>query len=193
MGSTCNFTLVHLLMHKGSRECWLACPHDTHAKKGQPKKGHLESVDPFHCEKNYSFTIWYFFLSAAVRWLCPCSRTAITAALCPDASAFQECPHALDAYLFLIFTIMYLFTFKRGFSCSMSWSLCPTLWWKPGQNLQCTFFWGGGGGGMGCVDKMYPYLHVTICMWQIKDPCALKHQPLGIFLFSRSQFVWKYL
>ncbi len=90
----------------------------------------------------------FFFLSAAIRWLCPCShtRSAITADLCPDASAFQECPHALDAYLFLVFTIMYLFTFKRGFSCSMSWSLCPTLWWKPGQNLQCTF--GGGGGGL---------------------------------------------
>lgn len=134
MRSTCIVILVQLLMHKGSWECWLSNPHNTHVEKGQPKKGHLESFDPFHCEKNSPFTICFFFFSAL---LCPCSqnRNAITAALCPKASAFQECPHAPDAYLFLVFTIMYLFIFKRGFSCSTSWSTYSTICWKPGQNL----------------------------------------------------------
>ena len=39
----------------------------------------------------------------------------ITGALCPTALAFPECPHATDAYFFLVFSIMHLFTFKRAF------------------------------------------------------------------------------
>lgn len=129
------------------------------------KEGAFRILWPLSLWEKFFIHNLVFFPQRCSRWLCPCSqtRTAITAALCPDASAFQECPHALDAYLFLVFTIMYLFTFKRGFSCSMSWSLCPTLWWKPGQNLQCTF---GGGGLLALCGQNVPLppcynMHVT--------------------------------
>lgn len=112
MKSTWNVILLHLLIHKGSWECWLASPHNTHVVKGQPNKRLLESSDPFHCEKKSPFTIWYFSISPALSRGSPSLRFFVLMLCDWCIPEMPTCSGCLQ-YIFPVFTIMYLFTFKK--------------------------------------------------------------------------------
>lgn len=94
-------------------------------------------------EKSAWVTRWYSFPSDKTGLMAQEAEltAAITAALCPTTLAFPECPHASDAYLFLVFSIMHLFTFKRAFFLAHFplqghfVSFGPNLTWVVGSGL----------------------------------------------------------